>query len=354
MSCQSSKGESPVTTDVLPLIVGIPGTELSPSEFAVLESVHPAGVILFARNISSSRQVRSLVACFEDLEPRPFVAVDLEGGIVNRLDSVWGQLPSPAAAAAAGRRAVRGLGEAAGAACRALGIHLDFAPVIDLDRPGGLIPRQDRCLGGDPDRVVELARVFYEGLSAWGVEGCLKHFPGLGAVDIDTHIALPTLRFGDHDPQLQVFAHLSTDIPLVMVGHAIAPDLGDPIRPASLSRTVVGQAAQLPGSPIVLSDDLEMGAIADLADLPILVVDAIRARHHGVLVCNAFDRLQEIADFIDDTSRSDPGFQTRVGVAAARLGTLRRDLCHKAAAVPRPDDETVAQLWCQARSAAGI
>ncbi len=341
-------------TEVLPLIVGIPGTGLSSSEFAVLESVRPAGVILFARNISSAPQVRSLVANIEDLEPRPFVAVDLEGGLVNRLSSLWGQLPSPAAAAAAGRRAVRDLGEAAGAACRALGIHLDFAPVIDLDRPGGLIPSQERCLSDDPERVASLARVFHEGLSAWGVEGCLKHFPGLGGVDVDTHVALPTLPFEDHNPHLQAFVSLSCDIPLVMVGHAIAPDLGDATRPASLSRTVVDQAAELPGSPIILSDDLEMGAIANLADLPILVVKAIRARNHGILVCNAFDRLQEIADLIDDTSRSDPGFKTRVNAAAARLGTLRRDLCQKAAAVPRPDDETVAQLWHQARSTAGV
>jgi len=343
-----------VTTEVLPLIVGIPGTTLDPSELAVLDAVRPAGIILFARNVSSATQVRSLVAGFEDLEPRPFVAVDLEGGLVNRFSSLWGELPSPAAAAAAGRRAVRDLGEAAGAACRALGIHLDFAPVIDLDRPGGLIPSQDRCLSSDPERVAALARVFHEGLSAWGVEGCLKHFPGLGAVDIDTHLALPTLSIDDRGPHLEVFDSLSHDIPIVMVGHAIAPDLGDSIRPASLSRAVVDRAAGLPGSPVVLSDDLEMGAIADLADLPELVVDALRASNHGILVCNAFGRLEEIAGLIDDTGRSDPGFKIRAEEAAARLGTLRRDLCQKAAAVPRPDDQTVAQLWHQARTAAGV
>ena len=85
-----------MTTEVLPLIVGIPGTTLDPSELAVLDAVRPAGIILFARNVSSATQVRSLVAGFEDLEPRPFVAVDLEGGLVNRLSSLWGELPSPA------------------------------------------------------------------------------------------------------------------------------------------------------------------------------------------------------------------------------------------------------------------
>ncbi len=343
-----------MTAETLPLIVGVPGTGLDPSELAVLEAVRPAGIILFARNISSPDQVRALVACVDKLDPRPFVAVDLEGGRVNRLSSLWGELPSPAAAAAAGRRAVRDLGEAAGAACRALGIHLDLAPVIDLDRPGGLIPSQDRCLSSDPERVAVLARVFHEGLSAWGVEGCLKHFPGLGAVDIDTHEALPTLPSEDRDPHLEAFRSLSHDIPLVMVGHAIAPALGDSTKPASLSRTVVDQATRLPGSPVVLSDDLEMGAISELKDLPDLVVDALRASNHGILVCKAFHRLEEIAALINDTALCDPSFNSRLQAAAARLGTLRRDLCQKAAAVPRPDDQTVAQLWRQARAAAGV
>ena len=69
----------------------------------------------------------------EAIEPRPFVSVDLEGGVVNRMAGLWGELPAPSLAALAGRRAVRALGEASGAACRALGVHLDLAPVVDLD-----------------------------------------------------------------------------------------------------------------------------------------------------------------------------------------------------------------------------
>lgn len=342
---------SQVTTEALPLIVGVPGTELGASELAVLRAVRPAGVILFARNISSADQTRALVASLDDLEPRPFVSIDLEGGLVNRLSSLWGELPSPAAAAESGRRAVRDLGEAAGAACRALGINLDFAPVVDLDRPGGLIPSQGRCLSDDPERVAALARVFNTGLETWGVTGCLKHFPGLGAVDVDTHDVLPTLSIEKRDPHLEVFAALAHDIPMVMVGHAVAPGLGDPVRPASLSRAVVDQAARLPGSPVVLSDDLEMGAVADHGNLPERVVDALRARNHGILVCNAFDLLEEIARLIGRSRSSDPRFEASLEVATTRLGTLRRELRQTTAAVPRPDDESVGQAWQKARAA---
>jgi beta-N-acetylhexosaminidase len=312
-------------------------------------------VILFQRNIESAAQVRELLAELTELDPRPFVAVDLEGGAVNRLEPIWGELPSAAQAAAAGRRAVRALGEAAGAACRNLGIHLDFAPVVDLDRPGALVAGQGRCMADDPERVIVLARLFNDGLSTWGIRGCLKHFPGLGEIQVDTHEELPTLDHGEEDlaPHLEVFSELSTEIPMVMVGHVIAPALGDGDLPASLSPVVVRQAASLPGSPIVLSDDIEMGALDGSGNLCERVEAALAARNHGVLICEAFDRLPEIAAHLSERMATDSSLSTRMLEMAACMGTLRRDLRRTAAAVPAPDDTTVEQLWDRARIEAG-
>jgi beta-N-acetylhexosaminidase len=340
----------------MPLVVGIPGPTLAPAEIDVLSSVQPAGVILFRRNIVTADQVRELTHQLLELEPRPFVAIDLEGGAVNRLGPIWGELPSAARAAAAGRAAVRALGEAAGAACRSLGIHLDLAPVIDLGSPHGMIAGQERCLGDDPERVVVLARIFNEGLAAWGVRGCLKHFPGLGEVALDTHAELPVLSAtaAELDRPIGVFAALSEDIPLVMVGHVVVPALGDSERPASLAPAVVQRASRLPGSPLVLSDDIEMGALASCGDLPQRVEAALAARNHGVLVCQAFERLPEIAGHLTERMGQDSSLSVRLLEMSACMGTLRRDLLHGAAAVPAPDDATVAQLWQRARAEAGL
>jgi beta-N-acetylhexosaminidase len=317
----------------------------------VLEQVRPSGIILFSRNIDTPEQASDLVDSLNELDPRPFVCVDLEGGAVNRLAALWGTLPSPSRAAAAGRRAIRALGEATGAACRCLGIHLNLAPVIDLEHPEGLIARQSRTLSEDPERVATLARVFAEGLAAWCVSGCLKHFPGIGAATLDTHLELPVVELdaADMERHLGVFAALSDTIPIVMVGHVVVPSLGDPERPASLSPTIVDRAASLPGSPVVLSDDLEMDALAAWGDLPERVVAALSARSHGALVCKAFDQLELIRDTLDHAVTSDPGFATRVRATTARLGTLRRDLCRTTASVPAPDAATVEQLWERAR-----
>jgi len=292
----------------MPLVVGLPGTTLGAEEKVILERVQPAGVILFSRNISTPEQVRKLVGAIRELEPRPF--------------------------------------EAAGAACRNLGIHLDLAPVVDLDCPDGCLGVQGRCFSQDPERVVILARVFNQGLAEWGVSGCTKHFPGLGPVLADTHEELPILELDEAalDSHLAVFEELGPDFPAVMVAHAIVPGLGDAERPASLSRAVVERASKLPGSPVVLADDLEMGALDAVGDLPERVVAAVHARNHGVLVCNAFDRLDDIMARLNDL---------RLTEMSARMGTLRRDLLQRAAAVPAPDDATVEQLWQQARREAG-
>jgi beta-N-acetylhexosaminidase len=342
--------------DVMPLVVGLPGPTLETDQAEVLERVQPAGVILFERNIVTADQVRELTAELAVLDPRPFVAIDLEGGLVNRLRPIWGELPSPAAAAAAGRKAVRALGEAAGAACRSLGVHLDLAPVVDLERPSAFIAGQQRCFAPDPQRVVVLARLFTDGLASWGVRGCLKHFPGLGEIGPDTHVELPLLPLDGTalEPHLEVFTELSVDVPIVMVGHTVVPGLGDSDRPASLSPTVVRRATELPGSPIVLSDDIEMGALSSCGDLPELVEAALAARNHGVLVCRAFDRLPEIAAHLTERMAADSSLSGRMLEMAACMGTLRRDLLRYSAAVPAPDDATVIQLWQRAHAEADI
>ena len=339
------------TTDGLPLIVGLPGTTLSDADRAMLDRVRPSGVILFARNIESPDQVRQLISGLDDLDSLPFVTVDLEGGMVNRLSALWGNLPAPAEAAAIGRKAVRALGEAVGAACRCVGIQLDLAPVVDLDCPDGCVGGQGRCLGSDVDRVVVLAKVFNEGLGAWGVSGCTKHFPGLGPVADDTHQDLPVLEPGkaELDRQIAVFEELGEDFPTVMVAHVVVPELGDADQPASLSRSVVERAANLPGSPVVLADDLEMGALDLAGDLPDRVIAAIHAKNHGLFICNACDRIEEIANHVRESAASDPSVATRLEDMNVRLGTLARDLRQHAAAIPAPDDETVAQLWEVAR-----
>ncbi|HHQ48386.1 MAG TPA: glycoside hydrolase family 3 protein [Acidobacteria bacterium] len=340
--------------DLLPIITGVPGPVLSAEQRKVLEAVRPAGIILFARNIVTPEQVRELTTALDGLEPQPFISVDLEGGAVNRLAGIWGTLPSAARAAAAGRRAVRALGEAAGAACCALGIHLDLAPVVDLETPEGLLGAQKRCFSEDPLRVATLAAVFARGLEQWCVAGCLKHFPGLGAVVPDTHEELPRLDLdhGELTAHLAPFESLSELYGLVMTAHVIVPALGDGERPVSLAPQAVRRAAELPGHPVILGDDLEMGALASFGELPDRAVAALAAGNHGIIVSKAFDQLEAVAERLEEEAAASPRFRQILERATARLGTFQSSLCRASVSVPAPDDATVAQLWEHARNEA--
>ncbi len=337
-----------------PLIVGIPGSDLGPAELELLKAVRPVGVILFGRNIVSAPQVRELTTAIRELPGAPFLSVDLEGGMVNRLAALWGTLPSAQRAGSAGRKAVRAVGEAAGAACRRLGIQLDLAPVVDLSTPGGLLAAQGRCLADDPERVGTLAVVLLEGLHHWCVGGCVKHYPGLGAVAEDTHETLPTLDLTSDElaPHELPFRLTAERAGVVMMAHVRVPGIGDPNLPASLDPALVERAASLPGKPTIFSDDLDMGALTAFGSLSQLAEAALRAGSHGLLVCNSWKELPAVAEHLREVAEHRPGFRARMEEAVARLVTLSRDLCRAFAAEPAPDDETVAQLWEQARKEA--
>ena len=297
------------------LVCGVAGLALDGEERRLLSELRPAGVVLFGRNVADREQVASLVRELRALPSRPYIAVDLEGGRVNRLERLIGPLPAAADAARAGAPALRALGEAAGAACAHLGIGVDLAPVLDVARPEGFLAMEGRCLGRSADEVRAAADVFLEGLSVFGVTGCLKHYPGLGSGRVDSHRDLPLLDetvFED----LKLFQSIARRGLAVMVAHALAPVLGEAACPTSLSRAVVGRL-RATAAPI-LADDLEMGALSAYGSLPERAAAAVAAGCDQVLVCNALAALKEVAEHVRAAARRDPVLAATLREAAVR------------------------------------
>lgn len=297
------------------LACGVVGLELDAEERRLLSELQPAGVVLFARNVADREQLASLVRELRELPSGPYVAIDLEGGRVNRLEGLIGPLPAAADAARAGTHAVRALAEGAGAACAHLGIGVDLAPVLDVARPEGFLAMEGRCLGSSADEVRAAAGAFLEGLSVYGVTGCLKHYPGLGSGRVDSHRDLPLLDetvFEDRE----LFRSLVGRGRAVMVAHALAPVLGEAACPTSLSRTVVARLRAF-AAPI-LADDLEMGALSAYGSLPERAAAALAAGCDQVLVCNALPARQEVAEHVESTARRDPVLAATLRHAAAR------------------------------------
>jgi beta-N-acetylhexosaminidase len=318
--------------------VGIEGPELAAGEREILRSLPPWGVILFRRNIDSAAQVERLGASLRECGVRRLL-VDQEGGPVDRLRDLLG--PAPSLRKACRDATARRAGAAAGAALARLGFDVDLAPVVDRALEGaGAAILGERCASEDAATVASAAGEFLDGLHSRGIGGCLKHFPGLGRADLDTHQSLPVLPV---DPQtealdLEPFQALMGRAGAVMVSHAA----GEDGVPASLSREVATRLlrGRLRFSGAAFSDDLEMGALSSFGSLAERCVAAARAGCDLLFLCR---RIEQYPGAVEAVEREVPA--TRRKQAASRLGRYDRHLDAIArSAGPLPADLTLAAI----------
>ncbi len=283
------------------LVCGVAGARLSLEEKRLLVDLQPGGIILFARNLENPAQAQRLVAELRALPGSPFVCIDLEGGPVNRLRALAGELPGPSQLAPLGEEGARLLGEVCGALCAALGIGVDLAPVLDVAGPGSYLGGEGRCWGEEVETVAIRARAFLQGLESFGVQGCLKHYPGLGSGPVDSHRELPVLgdEVGEHR---RVFLALASPARAVMVAHALAPSLGEAFAPASVSPQVVGG---VPAGGPIFADDVEMGALSGWGSLGERAAAALLAGCHFVLLCNALAERKAVVEHVQRWAERD-------------------------------------------------
>ena len=280
------------------LFIGVTGTELTPATRQLLQTVQPGGVVLFARNVENADQLRALTRSLHEALPvRPMIAIDQENQCVNRLRAIVGELPTIAEVKRTG--SAEQFGYAMGAGLRDLGVDLDFAPVLDLELFDAQTDNalRDRCWGRTAAEVVSWAGAFITGLEKAGVASCAKHFPGLGAALQDSHEQLPTItRRLDQllVEDIRPYAELAFRLSAIMVGHGhyVAFD-GKTPKPASLSLAITGELLrqQLSYTGLVVTDDMEMGAITRAGDFAAAVTGAIQAGSDMVLVCHTPERV---------------------------------------------------------------
>lgn len=278
------------------LFVGIDGTEDSPSLQTYLRTIRPGGVVIFGRNITSADQLQALTRTVaRSVDPAPFLAIDQEGGRVSRLRTLVPDLPAAATLATWSEARLVAYARDLGDALAALGFSMNFAPVVDLSAPGAANLIGDRSFGLDEQNVAACAKAFIQGHLQAGIVSVLKHFPGLGATEVDSHVALPVLARDQEalwSRDLHPFRECAPEAVGVMVAHVHCPGF-DPEsqKPASLSRAVV--EGLLRGSlgygGLVVTDDMDMGALGTAAPGD-LASDALAAGNDMVLFCNHTDK----------------------------------------------------------------
>jgi beta-N-acetylhexosaminidase len=294
-----------------PLMVDVAGLELTPEDRELL--AHPAvgGVILFARNYESPAQMRALIdAIHAAREPHLLVAVDQEGGRVQRFRDGFTRLPPLACLGDlydSDRVRARNLAQVTGwlmaAELRAVGVDISFAPVLDLNH-GVSTVIGDRALHRRPEVVAELARAYQSGMHEAGMAATGKHFPGHGAVVADSHLELPVdprayadLAQWDMVPFERMIHY---GLAAVMMAHVVyaAADAN----PAGFSPFWIGEVlrGRLGFQGLVFSDDLNMAAAACVGDHSERARISLQAGCDMVLVCNAREQAVRVAEGLVD------------------------------------------------------
>lgn len=271
--------------------VGFAGPALDRDLEALLER-GVGGVVLFSRNVGTPAEVFELTSALKRRAGRPLlVAVDQEGGSVARLRNGFTRLPPLRALGERGDATLaRELGRIVGSELSAVGIDWDFAPVLDVDtNPQNPVIGQ-RSLGADPVRVAELGVAFAAGLLDSGVAACAKHFPGHGDTSQDSHFHLPRLPHSLERlerVELAPFrAAVTAGVPSIMAAHIVFEAL-DTTHPASLSPAVLALLRQRLGyDGIIVTDDLEMKAIANHFSIEEAVERGLTAGVDIFLVCH--------------------------------------------------------------------
>jgi beta-N-acetylhexosaminidase len=251
------------------LILGLAGPDLTPAEAALFARVQPWGFILFARNLDhgagGAARLRRLIEALRAAVGRAApVFVDQEGGSVQRLRPPLARAWPDPAAQAGGPAAIRLRHRLMAAELAAHGIDGNCAPVADLGGPATPAFLRRRIWADTPAAVAAAARAAAEGLLQGGVLPVVKHLPGHGAADADSHHELPVCRKPAAALEAEDFAVVRAlaDLPLGMTAHVVFPDL-DPDRPATLSPRVLGHLRGALGfGGLLMSDDLAMGALS--------------------------------------------------------------------------------------------
>lgn len=272
------------------LMVDVAGTWLTAEDRQFLRQPEVGGLIIFARNIEHPRQVRELSASIRAIRPDLLLAVDQEGGRVQRLRQGFVRLPAMRAIAA--RPDAETLAEHCGwlmaTEVLAVGLDLSFAPVLDLDHERSAVVGT-RSFEGDPERAAVLAGAFMRGMNAAGMATTGKHFPGHGWAEADSHVAIPTddrtleeIRAQDLVP----FARLSAQLGAVMPAHVIYPQVD--AQPAGFSRRWLQEIlrGELQFEGVIFSDDLSMAGAHVVGDAASRIEAALTAGCDMGLVCN--------------------------------------------------------------------
>lgn len=282
------------------LMIGIHGTTLNDDAKFMLNEYRVGGIILFDRNMESKDQVKTLITDINKTSKSAgltplFLGIDQEGGAVARMDDKLIKVPP---AEEVGKMPVEqavSLAKQSGAELKDLGFNINFAPVADLGLTYG------RSYSTSPDEVVRYAGAVGKAYDEAGLWYSYKHFPGIGKTDVDLHAdtsivpaSKETLLSEDTKVFVDLIKQSKPNTYTIMVSHAMYPQI-DPDHPASLSKAIITDwlRKDIGYNGVVVTDDMDMGALANHYTFGDMAVQSILAGSDILLVCHEYEHMQE-------------------------------------------------------------
>jgi beta-N-acetylhexosaminidase len=317
------------------LIVGFEGTSAPAELRARIAAGRVGGVVLFGRNLGTLDEIAALVAELAGAAPAGapplVVSLDQEGGRVQRIKAPFALWPPMARVGACGDLPqIEAVGRALGAEIASLGFNVDYAPVLDVHTNPANPVIGDRAFAVEPEAAAARALAFWRGLEAAGVRGCGKHFPGHGDTLTDSHLELPRV---DADTaalrarELLPFARAAqAGVPLMMTAHVVYPAVD--ALPATLSRRWLTEIlrGELGFAGAIVSDDLDMKAVAAHWPVEETVVRSLLAGADAFLACRDAAVQQKAEEALARAATDDPAARARVDESVDRMLRFRATL----------------------------
>jgi beta-N-acetylhexosaminidase len=306
----------------------------------MLDNQHAGGIILytFNGNIQTSSQVTALTAAIQAHAKIPvLISIDQEGGNVNRLDPITGPRPSARSIGATNNpKVAEQQGESDGQVLKQLGFNVNLAPDVDVQalsdaafNDSSMARFEYRMYGTTPDKVATFAGAYLEGLQGYGVIGCLKHWPGLGADTVDPHDALPTLQSSQAELNSSNFAPYrmllaQDDVDMIMSTHVLVPAY-DKTYPATLSPILINQVLRgdLGYQGVIITDGLYMRAISDHWTLSQAAVLAVQAGNDILLGPYNTQGVQSVLNALRAAVNDGQITKARIDLSVERILALK-------------------------------
>ena len=317
------------------MMMGVAGPILSSEERNVISQIQPAGVIYFKRNVESPEQLAQLTFDIYKLsENLPLIGIDQEGGWVARLSDPFTVFPGNEYLGRAYQKTKKDdltdkQATAMAKELKSIGVNINFTPLTDIaTNPNNPIIPPKRAFGNEPKIVSKLVVKTIKAYHKQRVISCAKHFPGHGDSSTDSHLVLPIVNISKKtmmEREIVPFqAAIRAKVPTIMTAHIVYPKIDQ--LPATLSKKILEGLLRkkLGFKGVLISDDMEMSAIAGNMDVPQASVEAIKAGVDMLLVCKRLDLAVQVYEAIVREVESGKLSKRRIEQSLKRISQMKK------------------------------